>query len=221
MDEETLQNVANMEGWVTGQRYVLAMLVYAARTGRPFDLVHREVNNVYQILMDSMPTSYPHQRAFFLMGMRDGFDSTIGMADAISEIMDARGHSNDPNSAGYQDDAAEEAQGRQIKTYNQGETRTSLPLFVVVHDKINGACCVTVDMEEAVEVAFNHRGSVLLWSLIFRHRGLRNERFTKMQTATKSDAGSITVSSSRQLVLVANRFVRQPYGTAENPRRGV
>ena len=221
MDEETLQNVATMEGWVTGQRYVLAMLVYAARTGRPFDLVHREVNNVYQILMDSMPTSYPHQRAFFLMGMRDGFDSTVGMADAISEIMDARGHSNDPSSAGYQDGAAEEAQGRQIKTYNQGETRTSLPLFVVVHDKINGTCCVTVAMEEAVEVAFNHRGGVLLWSLTFRHRGLRNERFTKMQTATKSDAGSRTVSSSRQLVLVANRFVRPPYGNAESPRSGV
>ena len=35
---------------------------------------------------------------------------------------------------------------------------TSLPLFVVVHEKINGTCCVTMDMEEAVDVAFNHRG---------------------------------------------------------------
>ena len=31
-------------------------------------------------------------------------------------------------------------------------------LFVVVQEGVRGTCCVTVDMEEAVEVAFNHRG---------------------------------------------------------------
>ena len=35
---------------------------------------------------------------------------------------------------------------------------TDLYLFVVVHEDVNGACCVTVNMEEAVKVAFNHRG---------------------------------------------------------------
>ena len=97
MEEKTLQNIAGLEGTLTGQRYVLAMLVYAARTGAPFDLVYQEVSNVYQILMDDMPTSFPDHRAFFLLGMRAGFDSTVGMARAIAELMDSKGYRYGPD----------------------------------------------------------------------------------------------------------------------------
>ena len=31
-------------------------------------------------------------------------------------------------------------------------------LFVVLHERVNGECYVTTDIEEAVTVAFNHRG---------------------------------------------------------------
>ena len=58
----------------------------------------------------------------------------------------------------YPYDTTEESQGRCIETYDKGEAMTSGPLLVVVHEKINGACRVTGDIEEAVEVAFNHRG---------------------------------------------------------------
>ena len=31
-------------------------------------------------------------------------------------------------------------------------------LFVVSHESLKGDCCVTTDIEEALTVAFNHRG---------------------------------------------------------------
>ena len=45
MDKDTLQNVAALEGMLLGQRLVLAMLVHAARTAKPFDLVRQEVGS--------------------------------------------------------------------------------------------------------------------------------------------------------------------------------
>ena len=92
MDKDTLQNVTALEGMLLGQRLVLAMLVHAARTAKPFDLVRQEVGSEYQLFIADVLTLFPDQRLFFLTGVRAGLDSTIGMADAIAEIMVAKGH---------------------------------------------------------------------------------------------------------------------------------
>ena len=92
MDKDTLQNIAAMEGMLYGQRLVLAMLIHAARTATPFDLVYREINSEYQPFVEGVKTLFPDQRMFFWTGMRAGIDSTIGMAGAIAEVMLEKGH---------------------------------------------------------------------------------------------------------------------------------
>ena len=94
MDDDTLQNIAALEGQLQAQRLVLGMLIYSARTGTPFDLIRQEIESEYQPFADGVPTLFPRQRAFFLLGMRAGLDSTIGMANAIAEIMAEKGHRN-------------------------------------------------------------------------------------------------------------------------------
>ena len=94
MDETTIENIAALEGQMLGQRLVLAMLIHAARTGAPFDLVWQEINSEYQPFADSVLTMFPAQRMYFLLGMRSGLDSTVGMATAVAEIMAAKGHGN-------------------------------------------------------------------------------------------------------------------------------
>ena len=58
-------------------------------------------------------------------------------------------------------------------------------MFVVAHERINGACCVTTDMEEAVTTAFNHRGecSVVIVSI----DTMRAEKRTIHQEADKDE----------------------------------
>ena len=94
MDEETLQNIASLEGQIMGQRLVLAMLIYAVRTETPFDLVCKEIETVYPQFADGVPTLFPDQRDFFLVGMQSSPESAIGMAGAIAEIMAAKGYRN-------------------------------------------------------------------------------------------------------------------------------
>ena len=79
-------------------------------------------------------------------------------------------------------------------------------LFVVLHERVNGECYVTTDIEEAVTVAFNHRGNVRLSSFPLINVGPRNALFTRTQTTRKSEIGLGTVSSSQRLVLAVSRY---------------
>ena len=92
MDEDTLRNVAGLEGLVQGQRIILAMLIHSVRTDIPFDHIRQEIDREYQVIADGILTVFPSQRSFFLLGMRASWDSTMGMADGVAEIMAARGY---------------------------------------------------------------------------------------------------------------------------------
>lgn len=58
-------------------------------------------------------------------------------------------------------------------------------LFVVVHDDINGACCYTLDMEVAVDIAFEHRGACSV--LIIGIQAARAEKRTVHKDADKNE----------------------------------
>ena len=92
-ENELLQNIASLEGQALAQKLILAMLVHCARTSQKFEVVYREIDSIKQLFIDDALTMFPSQRIFFTMGFNDGFSSTAGMADAISEILAARGHS--------------------------------------------------------------------------------------------------------------------------------
>ncbi len=91
-ENELLQNIASLEGQALAQKVILAILVHCARTSQSFDVVYREIDSIKQLFIEGALTMFPSQRIFFTMGFNDGFSSSAGMADAISEILAARGH---------------------------------------------------------------------------------------------------------------------------------
>lgn len=91
-NDEMLQNMAGIEGQVLASRLVSAMLIHSARTGIPFDVIHREISGIQQLVEEDVLTLFPEHRLYFLIGFRSGLESSFGMAEAVAEIMVARGH---------------------------------------------------------------------------------------------------------------------------------
>ncbi|MDE3256735.1 MAG: hypothetical protein OYM47_02750 [Gemmatimonadota bacterium] len=92
MDKKVLENIACLEGLIGAQRLVLAMLIYAAHTDTPFDLIRKKIDSIYQVFEEDVQTLFPDQRLYFAMGMRSGLKSTYGLTESIAMIMAGTGH---------------------------------------------------------------------------------------------------------------------------------